>query len=100
MARSPSHSPVRCWHALFASYCDSWQQQHGLLAFYAAPGGWLGAVRAGGLLTVLRRPSPAEVLLQESSPAVLEDVMQVCVAAAASCLQLLLAVAWLGNTVA
>jgi hypothetical protein len=80
-ARNPSWPRARCWHTLFAKYCELWQQQHGLIGLWAAPqgGAWLGCVRAGGLLTVLRPPSPAERLGQASTPAGLKDVLQVCV---------------------
>jgi hypothetical protein len=76
-AKYPSYSSARCWHALFASYCEAWQQQHALLGLFSAAGGWTGVVRAGGMLCVLRRPSPAEVLLAESSIKTLGDVLQV-----------------------
>lgn len=76
-ARHPSYSPARCWHMLFAKYCELWQQQHVLMGLWANTGGWVGAVRAGGLLTVLRAVTPAEALGQETVPAVLKHVMEV-----------------------
>jgi hypothetical protein len=76
-AKFPAYSPARCWHALFASYCEAWQQQHALLGLFAAAGGWLGVVRAGGMLSVLRRPSAAEVLLAENNIKALGEVLQV-----------------------
>lgn len=75
---------------LFASYCEFWQQQHALLALYSSGGSansqhsWLGVIRSGGLLTLLRRPSAAEVLLTDSSPGALDHVLQVCGCAAES----------------
>ncbi|WIA18883.1 hypothetical protein OEZ85_003556 [Tetradesmus obliquus] len=83
-ARFPAYSPARCWHALFASYCEAWQQQHALLGLFGAAGGWLGVVRAGGLLSVLRRPSAPEVLLAESNIKALGEVLQVAGAAGSS----------------
>lgn len=67
---------------LMASYCEYWQQQHALLALYTTSSsstgaGWLGTVRAGGQLTLLRKPSPAEVLLGDSSAAAMDHVLQV-----------------------
>lgn len=62
---------------LFAKYRELWQQQHPLLGLWASAGGWVGAVRAGGLLTVLRGVTPAEALGQESAPYVLKQVMEV-----------------------
>jgi hypothetical protein len=76
-ARHPSYSPGRCWHMLFAKYCELWQQQHTLLGLWASGGGWVGAVRAGGLLTVLRGVTPAEALGQETMPSVLKQVLEV-----------------------
>lgn len=76
-ARNPSYSPARCWHMLFARYCEVWQQQHALLGLWASNGGWMGAVRAGGLLTVLRGVTPAEALAQESTPSALKQVITV-----------------------
>lgn len=76
-AKYPTYSAARCWHSLFATYCEVWQQQHAVLGLYVAPGGWLGAVRAGGLVSVLRKPSPAEVLLMESSQTALSNILQV-----------------------
>lgn len=76
-ARHPSYSSARCWHMLFAKYCELWQQQHALLALWANAGGWVGAVRAGGMLTVLRGVTPAEALGQETIPSVLKQVMEV-----------------------
>lgn len=62
---------------LFAKYCELWQQQHPIMGLWSSKGGWVGAVRAGGLLTVLRGVTPAEALGQESTPAVLRHVMEV-----------------------
>ena len=76
-ARNPAYSAARCWHVLFAKYCELWQQQHPLMALWADAAGWSGAVRAGGLLTVLRGVTPAEALSHESAPAVLKHVMRV-----------------------
>jgi ADP-ribose pyrophosphatase YjhB (NUDIX family) len=76
-ARNPAFTPARCWHTLFAKYCELWQQQHPLMGLWASPGGWVGAVRAGGLLTVLRGVTPAEALAQETRPSVLKHVMEV-----------------------
>jgi hypothetical protein len=73
----PAYSAARCWHVLFASYCEAWQQQHALLGLFGAAGGWLGVVRAGGMLSVLRKPSPPEVLLAENNIKALGDVLQV-----------------------
>ena len=75
-ARAPTHGLARCWHSLFASYCQAWSQQHGALALFGAPGGWIGCVRAGGLATVLRRPTPAESLLSERRPKALGQLLQ------------------------
>lgn len=76
-AKNPGFSTARCWHTMFAKYCEIWQQQHPLMGLWSAPGGWVGAVRAGGLLTVLRGVTPAEVLAHESTPGVLQRVMEV-----------------------
>lgn len=76
-ARNPSYSTARCWHTLFSKYCELWQQQHPLMGLWSSAGGWVGGVRAGGLLTVLRSVTPAEALGQESTPAVLKHVMRV-----------------------
>jgi hypothetical protein len=62
---------------LFAKYCELWQQQHVLMGLWVSTGGWVGGVRAGGLLTVLRAVTPAEALGQETVPAVLKHVMEV-----------------------
>lgn len=77
-ARNPAYTSARCWHTLFAKYCELWQQQHPLMGLWASPGGWVGAVRAGGLLTVLRGVTPAEALAQETRPSVLKHIMEVC----------------------
>eukprot|EP00775_Hariotina_reticulata_P002524 gene2524-2826_t len=76
MARYPSYGPARCWNMLFSSYCDLWQQQHGLQGLFVAPGGWCGLLRAGGMMTVLRKATPAEALQQECSAAALGEVLQ------------------------
>jgi hypothetical protein len=79
----------------FSSYCDIWQQQHGLQGLFVAPGGWCGLLRAGGLITVLRKASPAEALQQESSAAALGEVLLASgLDCAALCFALLSAFTW------
>lgn len=80
-AKHPTYSPARCWHDLFVTYLQVWQQQHGLVSLIGLPNSsWLGCLRAGGMLTVLREASPPERLQQ---PGVLashtaEGVVQSC----------------------
>lgn len=59
----PADSSTACWQRLLSTYRERWHRAHGLLGLLQAPSGkFLGCMRAGMLLTVLRRPSPVELL--------------------------------------
>jgi len=60
-ARHPAYSEPQCWHALFARYCECWQQLHGPLALAAAgSSGSMGVVRGGLMLSLLRSGTKVE----------------------------------------
>ncbi|KAI8463323.1 MAG: hypothetical protein J3K34DRAFT_495752 [Monoraphidium minutum] len=64
-ARHPALSEAQCWHALLARYCEAWAQRHAPLTLAGAGGGaWLGVVRGGPALTLLR---PAGALEGEAA---------------------------------
>jgi hypothetical protein len=60
-ARHPAYTEARCWHALFVRYCECWQQLHPPIALASSgSGAWLGVVRGGLMLSLLRPGTPLE----------------------------------------
>jgi hypothetical protein len=63
-AAAASSSDARLWHLFFAAYAEAWARRHPALGLASARGGaWVGVLRGGPQLSVLRPASRPEALL-------------------------------------